>query len=164
MPVQWGLGISPWAAGDLGHLPRPGAVTQARHMWRAVFMPRSTSSSHSSNNIFNRESTAYALELLGPLKVAATRRANDTAYLPKLQIAASRPINIALMSGLWWAEGTTDGCMADGVPLDCRVQHGGTNVSIACAQRLTHVLLRQGQKYGNLLYSVRDSVPEPIPD
>ena len=77
--------------------------------------------------------------ILGPVLAAAVRSRNDPFYYQKLKAAASKPITIAVMTGLFWQLPTThtEGCKVDGIPLDCRIQNGGTEVRaglLRCAQ------------------------------
>jgi hypothetical protein len=64
------------------------------------------------------------------LQAVSVRSRNDPAYLRKLQEAARKPINLAIMTNLAWPFpiNTTNGCKLDGVPLDCRIHKGGTEV------------------------------------
>jgi hypothetical protein len=70
--------------------------------------------------------------VLVPALAAAARRATDPAYLARLKHAAAAPVNIAVMTSLFWQLPVhgTDGCSVDGVPLDCHIQNGGTEVSV----------------------------------
>lgn len=47
----------------------------------------------------------------------------STDYQQQLRTAASKPINIVVMTGLFWALNPrqTRNCSVDGVPLDCRI-------------------------------------------
>jgi hypothetical protein len=62
---------------------------------------------------------------------------NDPVYRKKLEEAASKPINIAVMTGLFWnlPVSHTHGCQVDGIPLDCHIQNGGTEVSRLAAEQ-----------------------------
>jgi hypothetical protein len=68
--------------------------------------------------------------ILGPVLAAAVRSRNDPVYYQKLKAAAAKPITIAVMTGLFWQLRTThtEGCKVDGIPLDCHIQNGGTEV------------------------------------
>ena len=68
--------------------------------------------------------------ILGPVLAAAVRSRDDPDYYQKLKAAASKPITIAVMTGLFWQLPTThtQGCKVDGIPLDCHMQNGGTEV------------------------------------
>jgi hypothetical protein len=64
---------------------------------------------------------------------ATARAKSDPVYRKKLEEAASKPINIAVMSSLFWAlpVSHTQGCKVDGIPLDCHIQSGGTEVGVS---------------------------------
>jgi hypothetical protein len=104
----------------------------------------STASSNSSictNTSVHSELTAYTNAVLLPVQTAAARAQKDSAYMQKLQEAAKKPINIAVMTLLMFdfPTDTTKGCQVDGIPLDCRLQNGGTEVKccqgVSCRQR-----------------------------
>jgi hypothetical protein len=68
--------------------------------------------------------------ILAPVLLAHERAKTDPVYREKLRQAAAKPINIAVMTSLFWGlpvEGTK-GCSVDGIPLDCHIQNGGTTV------------------------------------
>jgi hypothetical protein len=69
--------------------------------------------------------------LIAPVLEASARMHNDPEYRRKVEQAASTPINIAVMTGLFWQLPTThtDGCNVDGIPLECHIQMGGSEVS-----------------------------------
>lgn len=89
----------------------------------------STSSTSSSSTFVPK--TDVSKSLLAPVLTATARAQEDPAYRKRLEEAASKPINIAVMTGLFWNLPTshTQGCKVDGIPLDCHIQNGGTEVS-----------------------------------
>jgi hypothetical protein len=96
--------------------------------------PLSSSSSSltlNTNKSDSSELTAYTNNVLLPVLTAATRAQEDLTYIQKLQEAARQPINIAVMTTLMFdfPKDTTKGCQVDGIPLDCRIHNGGTEVS-----------------------------------
>lgn len=62
---------------------------------------------------------------------AERQRANDPVYMDKLREAAATPINVVVMTSLFWtlSPKQTDGCSLHGVPLDCRVSQRADEVS-----------------------------------
>jgi hypothetical protein len=82
-----------------------------------------------SNKNSSSVSTDYAEEVLTPFRAAAARATSDPSYLQKLRGAASKPINVAVMTGLYWSLPTEKPvCEVAGIKLDCHVQNGGTEV------------------------------------
>jgi hypothetical protein len=69
--------------------------------------------------------------VIAPVLEASARVRNEPEYRRKLEQAASMPINIAVMTGLFWQLPSThtEGCHVDGIPLDCYIQMGGSEVS-----------------------------------
>jgi hypothetical protein len=93
---------------------------------------RTSSSSSSPGSGHPGAQTARHTDVLVPALAAAARAATDPAYLARLKQAAAAPINIAVMTSLFWQLPVhgTDGCSVDGVPLNCHIQNGGTEVSV----------------------------------
>jgi hypothetical protein len=76
-----------------------------------------------------KKTGSWAQHLLARLE-AEQRRAQDSDYQAKLQQAAATPINIVVMSGVFWnIPSSVKGCSLDGVPLDCRWSTNKTRVS-----------------------------------
>jgi hypothetical protein len=87
-------------------------------------------------------SVSNASSLLAPVLTASDRAHKDPVYRQKLEEAASKPINIAVMTGLFWQlpVSHTQGCQVDGIPLDCHIQNGGTKVSLLSAEQQSDVI------------------------
>lgn len=85
--------------------------------------------------------TANKSSLISRVIKACGRAQRDPAHRTKLLQAASTPIHIAVMTGLFWQLPTdsTKGCEVDGIPLDCHIQKGGTEVRDSATNSLSTV-------------------------
>jgi len=105
---------------------RPAAAGESK-------TPSRQPSQEASNN--SSSSNVAPATLLVTSLAASERTRTDPAYRRKLEQAAAKPINIAVMTSLFWAlpVSQTNGCQVDGIPLDCHIQNGGTEVREALA-------------------------------
>jgi hypothetical protein len=88
-----------------------------------------------------RTTGSWAHHLLERL-AADKRQAQDPDYQAKLKAAVATPINVVLMTAVFWqvtAE-STRGCTVDGVPLDCRITNDTSRVSQHCAAAGTTIM------------------------
>lgn len=112
----------------IGGMPSMLTTGEGRH---AAASERKTTSHQPSQAASNSSSRNVApATLLVTSLTASERTRTDPAYRRKLEQAATKPINIAVMTSLFWAlpVSQTNGCQVDGIPLDCHIQSGGTEV------------------------------------